>query len=165
MRVLAVAAVALAVVSAAGVLARPSSGASAVAAACPRPSVPASATAWSAARNAFAADLSRIRRYLLEPTIPNQSRMYARVEAALFQYYSYQGGVLNANRGVVKGNFTYQFKTGSQCIVRATKTVSFQVLLTARFTSTNRERMSFARVAFVEMKVPRITRYIDPVTR
>jgi hypothetical protein len=135
------------------------------AAACPRGSVSPSGAQWSAAKSAFTGDFGRIRTYLLRPTLANQAAMYARVDAALFQYYSWQGGNLNSNRGKARGTFAFTFRDGSQCVKKATHTLSFRVLIHARFTSTNRRKMIFARVALVEMRVPKITRYQDPVTR
>jgi hypothetical protein len=155
-----------ALAAAAAVVLALSTGESAAAAgACPKGAVKASASQWTAGKNAFLGDFVRIRRYLLEPTLANQSRMYARVDANLFQYYSYQGGVLNSNKGKPSGSFVYAFKDGSQCLVKKTKTLTFQVVIRARFSSTNHERMAFSRTAQVEMKVPRITHYVDPITR
>lgn len=164
MRFLAVTVAALAAASAAA-LGLPARTVAAVAAGCPARSVEASAHQRTVAQKAFADDFARIRRYLLQPTTANQFRMYSRVDAALFQYYSYEGGVLNANRGSVSGNFTFQFKPGTHCFTSKTRTVSFQVVVRARFRSTNRHGMRFARTAVVEMRAPRITRYVDPVTR
>jgi hypothetical protein len=118
---------------------------------------------WSAARLSFREDFVRIRRYLIAPSTANQARMYARVDFALFQYYSWAGGVLNANEGKASGHFTLQFKSGSQCFDK--KTISFRVLVHASFTSTNHHGLNFSRLAHVEMKVPRITRYMDRVIR
>jgi hypothetical protein len=132
---------------------------------CRQPAVTPTAALWSAARSSFRDAFVRIRRYLITPTTGNQAKMYARVDFALFQFYSWQGGVLNANEGKVSGRFTLEFKTGSQCVVRNTKTISFQVLVRARFTSTNHRGMNFSRLAHVRMKVPRITRYMDRVIR
>jgi len=132
---------------------------------CPKGTVKASTSQWTAGKNAFVGDFLLIRRYLLEPTLSNQSRMYARVDAGLFQFYSYQGGLLNSNKGKASGSFAYAFKDGTQCVVKKTKRLTFQVVIRARFSSTNHERMAFSRMAHVEMKVPRITRYVDPVTR
>jgi hypothetical protein len=157
MRFLAVLAAALAVVvSIASTGVTPASGA---AAACPRKTVPAPGARWSAAQRGFGQDFARIRTYLLDPTLDNQLRMYQRVDSSLFQYYSFEAGLLNSNRGKPSGRFTWQFKTGSQCFARATKTISFQVLLRARFKSTNHRGMIFVRAAHVEMKGPKITRY------
>jgi hypothetical protein len=155
--VLAVATVVLAAVSA--------GTAGAAVRACPKGAVKATASQWTTGKNAFVGDFLRIRRYLLEPTLANQSRMYSRVDSGLFQFYSFQGGVLNSNKGKVTGSFAYEFKDGSQCIVKRTKALTFLVAIRARFSSTNHRRMSFSRVAHIEMKVPRITHYIDPITR
>ena len=135
------------------------------AAACPGRPVPASSAQTSAAKSAFTADFGRIRSYLLAPTLENQEKMYARVDSGLFQLYSFQGGQLNTNNGHVRGAFTLQYKDGTQCFDKVTKLVSFQVLVRARFTSTNHHRLSFDRVAHVQMKPPKIAHYIDPVTR
>jgi len=132
---------------------------------CPKGSVKAPAARWTAGKNAFVGDFLRIRRYLLAPTLSNQSRMYSRVDAGLFQFYSYQGGVLNASNGKVSGAFSYAFKDGSQCVAKKTNTLTFQVVIRARFSSTNHARMAFSRLAHVEMRVPRISHYVDPVTR
>jgi len=130
------------------------------AAGCNRPT----AARWAAAQSAFSGDFLRIRTYLLQPTLTNQSSMYARVNTGLFEYYSFEGGELNRNKGRASGNFTLQFRTGSQCIQSGTKTISFQVVVQARFTSTNHQRLSFSRLARVAMTVPRITSYTDPIT-
>jgi hypothetical protein len=158
--------VVLATVSAAFAAAVPAVHArSGLSAACPRSSVPATAAATLAAQQAFSSDFARIRAYLLDPTLANQSKMYARVDASLFQYYSYQGGVLGASKGKVHGDFTIRFVSGSQCFGRATGILSFRVDIGARFTSTNHKHLSFTRLASIQMKTPRIFRYIDPVTR
>jgi hypothetical protein len=126
---------------------------------CPRGSVAANATQWKAAQTSFANAFARIRTYLFNPTIANQSRMYARVDASLFQYYSYVGGQLNANKGKASGGFTWTFVAGSQCFNRTTKTTSFKVHLRAHFTSKNHQTVNIADLAKVEVKPPRITRY------
>jgi hypothetical protein len=131
----------------------------AVSARCARGSVPANAAQWKAAQTTFANGFARIRTYLFNPTIANQSRMYARVDASLFQYYSYVGGQLNSNKGKASGGFTWTFVAGSQCFKRATKTTSFEVHLRAHFTSKNRQTVNVADLAKVEVKPPRITRY------
>jgi hypothetical protein len=128
-------------------------------AACTRRTVAANATQWAAAQKSFADAFTRIRTYLISPTITNQTRMYARVDATLFQFYSYESGVLNSNKGKVSGRFTWTFVTGSQCFSRTTKEVSFRVHLKGRFTSRNKESLVIAELADVKVKAPRITYY------
>jgi hypothetical protein len=142
--------------------ARATGGASA---GCAGRTVKASASQAAAAKAAFTTTFSAIRKYLVNPTIPNQLQMYKRVDAGLFELYSYEGGQLNSNNGHVRGSFTFQYKNGTQCFDRTTRIVSFQVLVRARFTSTNRRKMVFDRLAHVQMKTPKIEHYIDPVTR
>jgi hypothetical protein len=140
--------------------ARPASGnAASVSTVCARGGVAVSAAQWAAAQKGFANAFGRIRTYLLNPTLANQSRMYARVDASLFQFYSYAGGQLNENRGKAKGGFSWTFVAGTHCYDTATKTVSFQVHLRAKFTSRNKQTLKVADLAHVEMKPPRITRY------
>jgi hypothetical protein len=127
--------------------------------ACARRTVAANATQWAAAQKSFADAFARIRTYLINPTIANQSRMYARTDATLFQFYSYESGVLNSNKGKVSGRFTWTFVTGSQCFNRTTKAVSFRVHLKGRFTSRNHESLTIAELADVKVKAPRITYY------
>jgi hypothetical protein len=138
---------------------------SALAAACPAHSVPAKAAQTQSAQAAFTEAFSRIRQYLLKPTMATQLKMYSRVDASLFQYYSYQGGVLGASNGHPSGAFTLQFVHGADCFTKSTGIVSFNVKVGAHFTSTNHKRLIFSRVASIQMKTPRIFRYIDPVTR
>lgn len=130
-----------------------------VATSCARGSVTANATQWKAAQTSFATGFARIRTYLFNPTLANQSRVYARVDASLFQYYSYVGGQLNSNKGKASGGFTWTFVPGSQCFDRKTKTISFRVHLRAHFTSTNHQTVNVADLAKVEVKPPHITRY------
>jgi hypothetical protein len=137
----------------------------ATAGSCPKGMSVASPAQRRASQAAFTADFGRIRTYLLNPTTENQLRVYQRVDAALFEYYSWQGGQLNSNRGHARGTFTFRFLDGSECVAAATQKVTFQVVIKAQFTSTNRRRIAFVRTAHVEMKTPRITSYIDPVTR
>jgi hypothetical protein len=157
MRVLAVLMVALAVTGAVSTAA--ADRAQAASAACAGRSVAANATQWKAAQAAFADAFARIRTYLLTPTIANQSKMYARVDTNLFEFYSYSGGNLNSNRGKVSGSFSWTFVPGSQCYTRATKTTSFEVHLRANFKSTNHRTLKVADLAKVEMKTPKITLY------
>jgi hypothetical protein len=138
---------------------------SAAAAGCPPRAVPAATPLSQKAQEAFTAAFARIRQYLSRPTLQNQMKMYTRVDASLFQYYSYQGGVLGASNGKASGGFTFRFVPGSDCITRSTGIVSFRVKIGARFSSTNHKRLRFDRVASIQMKTPRIFRYIDPVTR
>lgn len=145
--------------SATSVRAGTARGASRTTTACARGTVTANATQWAAAQKSFADAFGRIRRYVIDPTIANQSRMYARADATLFQYYSYVGGLLNSNKGKVSGGFTWRFVAGSQCIKRATKTISFQVHLRGHFTSTNHESLVVSELSNVQVKVPRITYY------
>jgi hypothetical protein len=126
---------------------------------CARRTVAANAAQWAAAQKSFVDAFARIRTYLIQPTIANQSRMYARVDATLFQFYSYEAGVLNSNKGKVSGRFTWSFVAGSQCFSRATKEVSFRVHLQGRFTSRNHRSLSVAQLADVKVKAPRITYY------
>lgn len=158
MRVLVLMATLAVVISTASVGVDRARGASARTA-CARRTVAASAAQWAAAQKSFADAFARIRRYLMVPTIPNQSRMYARVDTNLFQFYSYSAGQLNSNKGNARGGFTWSFVAGSQCFNRATKTISFRVHLRARFTSKNHESLNVSELANVEMKVPRITYY------
>jgi hypothetical protein len=163
MRFLAVLAIVLPAIAVSAV--SPARGASNLAAACPRQSVPAKSGPTLAAQTAFSSDFARIRQYLYQPTLANQLKMYSRVDASLFQYYSYQVGVLGASKGKVKGGFTLRFVPGSQCFASATELLSFRVNISAHFTSTNHKRLTFARLASVQMKTPKIFRYVDPVTR
>jgi hypothetical protein len=153
-----IAALALAI-SAASVGVDRAAGGSVQTTACARRTVAANAAQWAAAQKSFADAFTRIRTYLLNPTIANQTRMYARADATLFQFYSYESGLLNSNKGKVSGRFTWSFVTGSQCFSRTTKEVSFRVHLKGRFTSRNKESLVVAELADVKVKAPRITYY------
>jgi len=123
---------------------------------CAKRTVAATATQWAVAQKAFANAFARIRTYVLNPTIANQQRMFARVDTNLFEDYSYQAGILNQRGGKVSGGFTWTFVAASRCFDRSTSIVSFRARVHAQFKSTNHHSLTQTVLADVQLKPPRI---------